>query len=947
MSAPSRDWIRTVSKITEEAVDIVRGQPKGDKDEIRPGRVTPQVNGSYDATSGENTSPGGGNANPLYGTPVAGSNTGYPAGSIGGGGMPPIQGAPAPGGALPCAPNTTGQYGQVTQMVSEGGHNIELNDTMGSESIKIQHANGSGIEIRADGTVVITGTKLEYNILGNADFVVEGNTSFKSSGNFSIDAGGGMELHSGNEMMFKTPASMVVDAGRNYTLASGRNYSQTIAGIKTSNVLGERVDVSLAGYLHNVKADIQLNVDGNAGIHSSSNLKMTGQSSVVMSSPIMSIAGERLNVLGASGTIGGQGIVTYSLNSNVLGSVRAGKTVSAPGIHAQQTLDTHTIVADHMTIDTIKGVKYMEANTIKELYWLEFAEYDSDSDAVVGTIIRCDYAQISTIDSAEYIKFNPNGQSSNTIRNLDYMKFRPDSDGTIDGLVCLNMQADRNSSINDVAIIDFQDNAGKTSIYNLQYMECNYIDQVFSIRGETDNDQGSIRNFAYANIDFINGYINTVTAHTHSFSDTVSISGTTGIGGTDPHNHGFSGSGAIGGTTGSTGTSESVPTNYGFSAANTLAQEVCNVEGTPLREGVDEPDDLPPVKETKTFGDFRFTQPMSTQLASAVMNTPFTGVPKVQTKSEEIILAALPSVEFATQGPKIVTDKTPKIPGTEGETIATGKDGPRRTSYASENYPVPGRISENIPKPVTTITGKGPKGSKVSLTDGGPWAYQVKQLMADSQTSSGLTLNVAKKMVEFINSASIIDDKYAIWAPIMITEGDQEIAYLISAEHIRLSDGTYWRATMDSAKDFAEKITATIPTLEQIELIKQEATSTGTIGYATDEYDLARYYGYLEDEGVKDPIVDRDELKDEHDRHPNVIGTGAGMKNVCDGILGSICRETDEDSALGIFGFIHKQSAENILSPWEEKDDSYWDWRVGCRLIKKFEDDSDQQGVLA
>lgn len=293
-----------------------------------------------------------------------------------------------PGTNTSCESPRQGRYGQVQITETEAGHQIMLNDTLGSESILIRHASGSGIEMRADGSILISGTQIHYNVRGNAQFVIEGNANFRSDGNMNFEAGGGMNFNASGEIAMRTPGDVVQDVGGDLTTAVGGHSNQNVRGSYTSTIMGERNETNLGGYSSNTQGDMTLRVDGDGGIYSSGNVNMTAQGRAMMSSPSVDITGNRLNVIGAQGTMGGEGVISYSLNSIVGSSLQAGKTVSAQSIAATQTLQTHSLFAQYIDTHTIESIR-ANLDNIESLN-VEIGTYltvpDLDADRISGDL---------------------------------------------------------------------------------------------------------------------------------------------------------------------------------------------------------------------------------------------------------------------------------------------------------------------------------------------------------------------------------------------------------------------------------------------------------------------------------------------------------------------------------------------------------------------------------
>jgi len=278
------------------------------------------------------------------------------ANAIGGGGSTRLNTSAAIHGLdLSCHSERGGRYGEIQITETVGGHQVVLNDTLGSERIMIRHSSGSGIEFRPDGSILISATEIVYDIQGPQTFAVSGNTHFRSDGTMTFDAGGGMEFIASGTINMQTTGNLSYDLGGDLLSVVGGELRQTVRGSSLNTVVGSAEEIHLGGYSNSVKGNMTLRVDGNGGIYTSGNMGITSQGRSFMSSPQMSITGKNLQVVGSSGTIGGESIIMYSHNSYVGETLHAGTTVSAPNIHAGRIDATESMhaVTFHGNIDGI------------------------------------------------------------------------------------------------------------------------------------------------------------------------------------------------------------------------------------------------------------------------------------------------------------------------------------------------------------------------------------------------------------------------------------------------------------------------------------------------------------------------------------------------------------------------------------------------------------------
>ena len=207
---------------------------------------------------------------------------------------------------------------------SESGHVIEIDDTPGGERILIRHRTGSGVEMRADGTIVINTTKNRITVVqGEENVQVEGNANIQYNGNLNVEVTGDYNL----------------DIAGNYNLFVGGNVKEGIEGSHRTTVRGPRGDVTLSSrsetttgkkvvtQLDSVtdvaKGKRQIATEGEVLCSASGQFKITSEERALMSSPDINIAAVNLSVFGDNGTIGGQNIIQYAYNYHAEESVFA------------------------------------------------------------------------------------------------------------------------------------------------------------------------------------------------------------------------------------------------------------------------------------------------------------------------------------------------------------------------------------------------------------------------------------------------------------------------------------------------------------------------------------------------------------------------------------------------------------------------------------------------
>ena len=213
-------------------------------------------------------------------------------------------------------PSTQYPENQVKETAS--GHIIEYDDTNGRERVMIRHRTGSGVEMRADGTVILSSTNNTLRIVaanekviveGDGEVVYNGNLKMRVAGDFDLEVGGDFNVNVTGNKEERIKSSLIESVSKNKTMTVGENKAETIVGFDTLTVLKDK-DIM-------VKGNFETNVQGIIELDAGGILTMTSESKLIASSPDTSISADNLSVVGDVGTIGGEEIVLYSKTAHV------------------------------------------------------------------------------------------------------------------------------------------------------------------------------------------------------------------------------------------------------------------------------------------------------------------------------------------------------------------------------------------------------------------------------------------------------------------------------------------------------------------------------------------------------------------------------------------------------------------------------------------------------
>ena len=198
------------------------------------------------------------------------------------------------------------------------GHIIETDDTPGAERIMIRHKTGSGVEMRADGSVVyasvantvrVTAHDEKVIVDGDAEMCYLGNLKMKVSGDFDLEVGGDYNVK--------------VDGDIDQTIKRG--YKQDIGGSKEVQIIGgisETIGTDASLLIHGnntntIKKTNTLFVGEDMAQNVGGTLVMTAENEVTLSTKSANIVASSLAVTGDSGTFGGEEIVYYGKTAHI------------------------------------------------------------------------------------------------------------------------------------------------------------------------------------------------------------------------------------------------------------------------------------------------------------------------------------------------------------------------------------------------------------------------------------------------------------------------------------------------------------------------------------------------------------------------------------------------------------------------------------------------------
>jgi len=242
-------------------------------------------------------------------------------------------GGSVPGVDLELNDEPSTQYPENQVKETSSGHIIEYDDTNGRERVMIRHRTGSGVEMRADGTVILSSTNNTLRIVaanekviveGDGEVVYNGNLKMRVAGDFDLEVGGDFNVNVIGDKEETVRGSVLESITKNKTTTVMENKAETVLGVDTQTVLGDKNQIVKGNYENNVEGIIELDAGGQ--------LVMTSEEKIIASSPDMNITARSLTAMGNTGTIGGDQVTFYS--QNIFGkSSTFTNGVTAPTFH--------------------------------------------------------------------------------------------------------------------------------------------------------------------------------------------------------------------------------------------------------------------------------------------------------------------------------------------------------------------------------------------------------------------------------------------------------------------------------------------------------------------------------------------------------------------------------------------------------------------------------------
>lgn len=250
---------------------------------------------------------------------------------------------------------------QVRESIS--GHVTEIDDTPGNERMLFRHKTGAGVEMRPDGTVIISsvnntirvsGGDEKVVIEGNGEIFYNGNLKLNVAGDFDLNVGGNYNIVTGGDKVENIKGGVRQTITKNYESTVIQNKTEYVAGSMSETILRDKTSITKGASAEYVEGNKEIFVgykdpdDGTGDLVG--DFIITTTNTFTTSADNINVLARDLTATGDEGIMGGENIIMHNYNMYTGHSVDIGDTLTVPTIYN----DTQ-VTSGHMNIPVVYG----------------------------------------------------------------------------------------------------------------------------------------------------------------------------------------------------------------------------------------------------------------------------------------------------------------------------------------------------------------------------------------------------------------------------------------------------------------------------------------------------------------------------------------------------------------------------------------------------------------
>jgi hypothetical protein len=196
-------------------------------------------------------------------------------------------------------------HNQVKETTS--GHIISYDDTPGGERILLKHRTGAGVEVRADGSVVISAVNNKVEVTGgDQTVIVEGNGKLVYNGNLNLEVTGDYNVDVGGDYNVNVNGDVNSNYRKSNTTKVGLNTNYTTKGSAVFKTVEHEARTVLGNEDHVVKGYWKNNIGAECEIFTANRFQVSAEEEFAMSALQGNISATEISVLGMKGAMGGE-----------------------------------------------------------------------------------------------------------------------------------------------------------------------------------------------------------------------------------------------------------------------------------------------------------------------------------------------------------------------------------------------------------------------------------------------------------------------------------------------------------------------------------------------------------------------------------------------------------------------------------------------------------------
>lgn len=188
------------------------------------------------------------------------------------------------------------------------GHSFELDDTPGNERVLIKHNSGSGVELKPDGSVVVSSRSNRIEVVGaDHNMVVQGQGNIVYDGDLNLTVNGDYNLTVNGTYNLDVGANENHSVHGTYITEVGDVHQTLVRGNKDVKVYGDVFDFTAGEQKIVTKKDLRLISRKDIISNAKRNVRMTAMDKITGSSGnLMALTSKKTVITGEKGKIGGE-----------------------------------------------------------------------------------------------------------------------------------------------------------------------------------------------------------------------------------------------------------------------------------------------------------------------------------------------------------------------------------------------------------------------------------------------------------------------------------------------------------------------------------------------------------------------------------------------------------------------------------------------------------------